>query len=158
MKTLFKSFLALGVCASLSGCVVIEDSGVWSGRLYSQSDNQNGYGCDLELDMSHFDDQLTIHSIDTNCGGPQARWAPKPFYVTNGNLWRGSQVVGWSREDGSTSFTLDNPQDGSWSERYPFPAHRVVISWQQHGNSMEYTEDAYFAGSVQRTRGTLYRR
>lgn len=148
--------LAAAILFGMSGCVMLEDSGTWRGTAVNRDDFREPYTCDMELDLTHTDDDLTLNHISANCGAYRGTWHPGHFEVRGSTLWKNGKTVGWARDDGSVTIDVNDPSL-LFDERYPYPASRVVISWVKVGERLEYTEEAYFAGRVQRTHGWLSR-
>jgi len=152
------ALLSLGaaILFGMSGCVMLEDSGTWRGTAVNRDDFREPYTCDMELELTHSDDQIILHHVAANCGSYRGVWHPGSFEVHGSTIFKNGKAVGWARDDGSATIDVDDPSR-YFDERYPYPASRVVISWVKVGERMEYTEEAYFAGRVQRTNGWLTR-
>lgn len=154
-NALAKLTLGIGLIVGLSGCRMIGDSGVWSGSAVSRDGVYESYSCNVEVDITHTEEYVTLHHVATDCGRYAGRWQAGTFEIHGTTVWRNGKPVGWARDDGSVTLDIDDPSK-FLDQRYP--ATRLVISWMRVGDSLEYTEEAYFAGRVQKTNGWLRRR
>ncbi|RZA08667.1 MAG: hypothetical protein EOP11_04160 [Proteobacteria bacterium] len=155
-KTFTKITLAIALVVAFQGCRVIDDTGVWRGTAVNRDDFRESYTCNLETDLTHTDSEIILHRITTDCGAYRGSWRPGTFEVHGTSIWKNGRAVGWARDDGSVTIDVTDPIN-TFDERYPYPASRVVLSWTLINGSLEYTEEAYFAGRVQRTHGWLRR-
>lgn len=158
MKRLTKKFLLALIPGSfvlgLTGCDVDQapDSGTWRGQVTYSDGIYQPTSCEVKLDTSHNDKTLRIYHLESSCNQFTSRWSSVSFDVHGDELWKGNQLVGHASPNGTVSFELENPY---LDDRYPYPANRVVVSWNRSGNFLEFTETAYFDGRVQRSHGWL---
>ncbi len=156
-NALAKVTLGVALIAGLSGCRMIGDSGVWSGSAVSRDGFRESYSCNVEVDITHTEEYVTLHHVATDCGTYAGRWHAGTFEIHGGTVWRNGKAVGWARDDGSVTLDITDPSK-FLDNRYPYPASRLMISWMRVGESLEYTEEAHFPGRVQKTNGWLRRR
>jgi len=155
MKTFIsKIFLGLMITLVLSGCDLKRDSGLWRGTVVVRDEMRNPYTCELEVDISHTDRDLILHHMLTSCKAYSAKWHPGTYEVHGESVWKNGRSVGTALPDGTVSLELN---DQVADDRYPMPASRVIVSWMRVGEGLEFTEEAYFAGRIQRSSGLLRR-
>jgi hypothetical protein len=147
---------AAAILVGLSGCEVMDDTGTWRGTAVNRDDFREPYTCNMETKLTHTDDEVILHHIVADCGAYRGVWHPGKFEVHGTTVWKNGRAVGWAKDDGSVTLDINDPA-GMFDERYPYPASRVVISWVRVNGRLEYTEEAHFAGRVQRTHGWLSR-
>lgn len=155
MKT-YKQFLIALIPGSfvlgLTGCDLAPDSGSWRGTA-AVSDTLHGYSsCSVELNLTHNEETVTVHKIESNCAQVVTTWDAISFDVHGEQLWKDNRVVGRASERGSVSFELNDPY---LDNRFPYPARKVIVTWTKVGNDLEFTEDTYFEGRTHRVHAWL---
>jgi hypothetical protein len=152
MKTILAKFCVVACGLALVACDLKRDAGLWRGTVVVRDEVRGNSLCDLEVDITHSSEHLMIHHVAVSCDGFRAKWHPGNYEIHAGAIWKNGRAVGWEHNDGSVTLELN---DFTMDSRYPFPAHRVVLSWSLAGDSLDYREDSYFAGRVQSTSGWL---
>lgn len=136
----------------LSGCIQAPDTGAWSGQAVYRDGFRDATTCNLKLDLTHTDEYVRVHSIESDCNVYKTRWQAGTFERHGDTLWRDGRIVGHADDAGSVSLNLEHPYQ---DDDYPFTANRVTVSWTRVGNYLEYTEEAYFDNKIQRTHAWL---
>jgi hypothetical protein len=155
MKFLSFSLLMIWAALSLTGCDVKRDSGLWQGTVVVRDDEGGApETCQVELDLTHTDEAVTVHSLRTSCEHFSSRWEGDTYDIQGNSLYYDGRDVGWVREDGSAIVELKQDQ---MRDRFPILADRVVLSWMRVDGRLEFTQEVYFAGRVTRSTGWLQR-
>ena len=136
----------------LTGCEVAPDTGNWRGTGVYRDGIHAPVTCNLKLDLTHTDEYVRIHQIGSDCAFKSAYWQAGTFDLHGTSLWKNGRIVGSATSNGAVTIDLLDPLV---DDRYPFPAQKVTLSWTRVGSYLEYTEETYFDGKVQRTHGWL---
>jgi hypothetical protein len=158
IRKLTKKFLVALIpgafALGLMGCELVRapDSGTWKGTAVFRDELYQPITCDMTLDLIHTDDSLRIYNIQNDCQRGSNRWSALSFDIHGSELWQGGRVVGHASSDGSVSFELP---DAYYNSNFPVPASRVVVAWTKVGSALEFTQETYFANTVQRTHAWL---
>lgn len=152
MKTILSVTLGLALAIGLTGCNIVRDTGLWRGTVVVRDELRAPYTCEVEIDLTHTDDTLAIHHLLTSCNAYSSKWHPGTFELLGSSAWKNGRNIGWAREDGSANLELD---DNTADERFPMPSNRVILSWVRVGEGIEFTQETYYAGRIQRSTGLL---
>ena len=137
----------------LSGCDLKQDSGLWKGTvLVREGDGRPAYQCDVELQITHTDQNVTLHHVRNVCPHFTSKWHGDTFEVHNQSLIYRGQDVGWARPNGDVTLEL---REFQMRDRFPILADRVVLSWKRTGMSLEFSEEVTFAGRTKLSSGWL---
>ncbi len=145
------SFLAL---AGLTACDVQRDSGLWRGTVKVREEGRTVRECDVELNLTHTNETMTIHHLHTGCDAYGARWEGESFEVHERSLFLRGREVGWVTLDGTAELALQRYDLG---ESYPLLADELRLSWQRKGEGLGFTEEVTYAGRKRYSTGTLWR-
>jgi hypothetical protein len=146
-------FFALAIAFGLTGCDIKRDSGVWQGTVVvREDDGRPDTTCQMEINLTHTDETVTIHHLYTACEAFASRWQGDTYEVHGMSLFYNGRDVGWVRGDGSVTMEL---RDYEMTQRFPTLADKVMLSWTRVGDSLEFTEEVTFAGRKKRSSGWL---
>ncbi len=137
---LFTFLLCVFALFSLTACDFKPDSGLWSGNVEVQNEGLRSHDCNLEVDITHTDDHITLHHVSNRCYYYSSKWHGGTFEVRGTGVWKRDRLVGWAQADGTVTLQLD---ESVIDDRFPFPAQRMVVSWNRVGGQLRYSEDAY---------------
>jgi len=146
-------FFGLAIAFGLTGCDIKRDSGLWQGTVVvREDDGRPNYTCQVELNLTHTDETVTVHHLLTSCEAFASKWHGDTYEVHGTSLFYNGRDIGWVRDDGSATLEL---RDYEMTQRFPTLADKVLLSWTRVGDSLEFTEEVTFAGRMKRSSGWL---
>lgn len=144
---------AMAILFGLTGCDIKRDSGLWRGTVVvREDDGRSPYTCQVELNITHTGETVTIHHLTTSCDAFASKWHGDTYEVHGHSLFYNGRDVGWARDDGAVILELEH---GDMRERFPILADKVMLSWLRVGDSLEFTEEVSFASRTKRSTGWL---
>jgi len=152
MRFIQLSTLVIGLMVLLTGCNLARDTGTWRGSVVVREEGRMPETCEVEIELTHSDDHLQFHHLAANCDSYASKWHPGSFNITGHSVWKNGEMIGWAKEDGSANLELT---DRVTDQRYPLPATRVIVAWTRIGDGLEFTQETYFSGRIQRSNGYL---
>jgi hypothetical protein len=154
MRFIQLATLVIGFLVLLTGCNLARDTGTWRGSVVVREEGRFPETCEVEIELTHSDDYLQFHHLMASCQAYSTKWHPGSFNLQGQNVWKNGERIGWAREDGSANLELT---DRVTDERYPLPAHRVIVAWARIGEGLDFSQETYSAGRIQRSSGFLRR-